>query len=540
MSKVKVVKGLGNIEQLFNRNIKAPANRNKVNNLTKSTAVVISEDDSMSMTIWKVMQDGISRSQQEIIYRVEGVIQQQIWYEDFLIDRLNIQAVIFKLVTEGVLLRTGSVKNFQYQIIPGVPMPACPMQAKPAKTIVEQLDEIMKEAPKDYLDLNVLHVSHGIDACIWKACFDYKPRSIDDIADAVAVAGFLRTQVKDRVIVLAGKSNWFTRGGFGHKLRYTLKKSCRLPDAPMVKKPVVAAPVDKSKPVTMEHAIPVAVTKVAEPEKSQPIRTIGEVESRSHSAAVSAFPVVQEAIDFCGDAIITGKDTVMKAIIKAMLDGKQYTAGDIIVLLDDYIKETGRQKHTVYTTLNTAMARYDWITRVESPAGLAYRLKSSLDSFLDRRVDKTSDTSIDGIRVPFFKIPEEVKPPVTVKQDKFLPAEYILSADTFFPKPKSEPDSDGDKNSTSVTNTPIMLEKENDVSETPTMFEVIIRIKGKDYTVKQAERIAKAIEEIKVSESNTDDILEVRQQIVLSGNALTPEEAQVLLNEFKYFGFINK
>lgn len=482
----KVINSLSDLNKLVNTSIKSDVVQQQV---TAPTNIVLDEDDTVSIVLWKVLRDLRPRSLSEIQRRVESITMQQSWYDGSLIDRLNVQAIVLTLARTGTMIKDVNNGITRYAFTPDAPMPKHPEGINMTSA---------KESPIENLDV-----------AIWQYYSDLRPHSINDAALVLVSKGFDNRVIRDRIVVLARRNDWFTRNGSGNKLKYVLKKSRTMPVT------TVAEIIDKSKRTPFHE--PKTVIKSDKGPNTPAVATVSELVSGKGTVTaepkvifgtgkVSDKPIVDTLINVGKVTIPPTSKTVTEtkvnqnhacdiktAIKEVMADNEFYSLADLNILLSDYLKQNAIENKQYITTHMQSM-RVDNLFNVEKRGNANYyQLKpaAKLPDYMDVYASNNTATTMLADSVVSDKAKEKI-------------------------------------NDVAVT---------KNVASEPTSFKVLICIKDKYYTTAQTKKIVDALIKFVAQKEVVDDIISLTYQLRLSGNNITIEEAKILLKEFEFFGF---
>jgi hypothetical protein len=515
-AKQSVAKTFSDLNQLFNKQLKEPEATRPV--VTMPTRIVIDEDDTSSIVIWKVMQDYRPRTLREIEQRVISIVSQQDWYDDWMFNKMNIQAIALQMTTAGSLTRTGTSREYFYTLKEGTPMPL-PPQASPqkVKTVVTSTPD-----GREALDNGNIIVSEGLDLAIWKTFSSLKPLALEEAGELLLTVGFDRAKAKDRIIGLA-KRGWFARVGSARLLKYQMKKNIKRPMADVVKSTLPASPAVT--PKSAENKVVVIEPK--EKNVNIPLFTEAKTMTKPHSA-------IQ----------VVKADTIDQAIWKVMADYAAYTVNDIILLLQDYLSQNNYKPNYASARISFLHLEAGWFDRVRVGQAFHYTLKRSITMPADRLIRPTAipPLSPHGITpTTSAAVQESNKAPVVEEntnsktptlQFKHSAFENLLDRSGKQLPNRSIGESEVRDN---FSQSSFAAEPEDELK----LVKLSIEIKGVPYNIKQVKEIADGLVDFKTAEVPKNSLLEVRQQFFLSGNALTPDELADLTNDLVNLGFIN-
>lgn len=199
-------------------------------------------------------------------------------------------------------------------------------------------------------------LSEGIDVAIWKSMRDYKWRSVVQIIEIVTAFGFDKFKVRRRVDALIRTNRWFDRTGKGRITVYSLKTGLKCPTRNTDNEPTAHFDSEpECAAAVVEATQPQPVDDTAVPESPE---VVEPVETEAPKVQVTTARQVE----------ISHDDHVKTAVWKVMLDGEEYTASDVALLLLDY----GFRATQVKPVLSI-FHQEGYVTRRPIPATSAYK-----------------------------------------------------------------------------------------------------------------------------------------------------------------------
>jgi hypothetical protein len=515
-AKQSVAKTFSDLNQLFNKQLKEPEATRPV--VTMPTRIVIDEDDTSSIVIWKVMQDYRPRTLREIEQRVISIVSQQDWYDDWMFNKMNIQAIALQMTTAGSLTRTGTSREYFYTLKEGTPMPL-PPQASPqkVKTVVTSTPD-----GREALDNGNIIVSEGLDLAIWKTFSNLKPLALEEAGELLLTVGFDRAKAKDRIIGLA-KRGWFARVGSARLLKYQMKKNIKRPMAEV-------RPNEQGRKQLPEKLLPKDfgsdLKETKSTAKNNPVNIPSFTGTNTANQATIPMPLQ-----------VLKTDSIDQAIWKVMADYNTYTVNELTVLLSDYLTQNNFRVGSISSRSSFLHLNAGWFTRTRKGMAYHYVLKQGIEMPThDKPVKdllKASTTSAavqESNKAPVVE--ENTNSKIPTLQFKHTEFENLLERSGKQLSNRSIGELiAGDNFSQSV----IDAKPEDELK----LVKLSIEIKGVPYNIKQVKEIADGLVDFKTAEAPKNSLLEVRQQFFLSGNALTPDELIDLTNDLVNLGFIN-
>lgn len=328
----------------------------------------------------------------------------------------------------------------------------------------------------------IIRASESLDLSIWKTMSDRQTRCAHEIGSILATYGVDRRAVQDRAIVLM-KRGWFTRTERGSVTYYTLKKHIQMP-------------VDDPKLTAMEATPGLTLVRSA-PVTQQPMFS-GPLDAMAFQHAPATPASEQAAAPLKASAIkqepafvtplVLKEDHITVKIWKVMSDYKPYTANEVTVLLSDFNIPIG----TVSARMSILNNHYDWFDTDKSAKATIYTLR--------RTIPMPPDAS-------WFKEPRPTSAETTTQ-----PQQPVTSETTVMSSPAKV---------TSSLITPLV--------------EIIIRIKGIDFTFSEAHEIAKHLisQGYGVGTPPASKNALISTNVVIKGQMFDPSELEVVAVELR-------